>query len=305
MCEIRLSATNRKKGRVLSWSIDKCGHASRVCSDLCYGKKGGHRFCEDRHRANTLATESPDFVEAMCAVLEAMTAVDKSACLCLHERGDFFDLAYLKKWVQILRAMKVRRPLLWCYAYTRAWCVSNLYEVLKEIGEDGSCNLRVNLSTDRSDYVGGAEPPERIGNGLVTFLMADRDDVPPSGVDLVFRNRHPREGGKGVRSGRYWRPQETIGGALICPAEDLVHRVKCDRCRLCIDASRATWERIADRFLLAGHRGEGDGHGVVPVATSDSPDEEGATPYTSGIHVLTAPPAAVEDGSGLMPRGTA
>lgn len=127
--------------------------------------------------------------------------------------------------------------------------------------------------------------PKPTRNGLITYLAETDEDLPPPGIDLVFRNLRIRHND----------PMERLGGALVCPYESKLYvalnkdgtpalergrcrPIRCQECRLCIDRSLDEWEAIKHRH--AGTPGEepaGEsatftaGETERPVGTGDPP----------------------------------
>ncbi len=116
-------------------------------------------------------------------------------------------------------------------------------------------NVRVNLSTD-SDMVAKFGVPARIGDGMVTYLAETDEDIPPAGVDLVFRNLRMR----------HKDSMERLGDALVCPYESKLYLalnkdgtpalergrcrpIRCQECRLCIDRSMDDWEKVRAQYI--------------------------------------------------------
>ena len=120
-------------------------------------------------------------------------------------------------------------------------------------------NVRVNLSLDR-EMVYKHGLPERVGDGLLAYLAETDDDLPPAGIDIVFRN---------LRILGH-EPMERLGCVLVCPNESGLYsakendqlvvkggktiRIRCQDCRLCIDGDPDRWERVKGRY--AGSPGE-------------------------------------------------
>ena len=164
-----------------------------------------------KYAANLALARRPDFVARVRAFLVAHHV----RVVRVHTGGEFFSARYARKWRRIMR----RSPRVRFFTYTRAWRVPAIKAVLGDIA--GLPNARVWYSCDRETGL-PADIPDRVH---IAWLMADEDDRPPAGSDLVFRVRRLRS-----------RPASTIGGVPVCPAEDGTARAArptCDRCRLC------------------------------------------------------------------------
>ena len=253
-----LSNCASKKGAgVHSFAIEhpegKCPYATALCASVCYAKAGQFPLVAGRHVRNFRAARRPGFAariraELLLAVLKADGAA--VAC-CLHEKGDFWSVEYAGVWTGIMAAMAAYRGLRF-YVYTRAWVNPEIRRELERIAAAGP-NVRVNLSTDR-ETVGLYGSPQRIGDGLVTYLAVDDGDLPPPGVDLVFRNLRNRDR----------PPLERMGGVPVCPHESGLYvevaaggmPVRCEKCRICIDRSLGEWERTKGLYLVGSRKHE-------------------------------------------------
>ena len=260
-----LSRHVRKKGdRVLSFSIampgDKCPFASDLCARLCYAKRGQHRLHYEKYASNYEFTQDKGFVETMCEEIRRVAEAwpQTKLAVCVHEKGELYSLQYLRKWRQAFEAT-ADLPNVRHYVYTRAWISPRFRKELEAIAKSPG-NVRINLSTDR-EMVKKHGMPERIGDGLVTYLAETDEDLPPEGADLVLRN-------SGQRS---LPPLDSLGGVTVCPNESRLHfairddghalltkgkpvRIRCDECRLCIDRSLPEWRAIESRHRLPEFR---------------------------------------------------
>lgn len=260
-----LSNTVSKKGcNVLAWSIgmpnNKCPFASDICRRYCYADSGQFTFHHKRYAENYVFTTIPEFVETMTNEIVQFTEnhPDERVSVALHEKGEFYSVEYLNKWEEIVTATEDTTNLNY-FIYTRAWRNEPFRTALEEWAEKHNM-VRVNLSTD-SDMVAKYGMPNPIGNGLITYLAETDEDLPPPGVDLVFRNlRMPHNG-----------TLERLSGALVCPYESKLYigfnkdgqpslengrckAIRCQECRLCIDRSFGEWKAIKGRY--AGMPGE-------------------------------------------------
>lgn len=255
----RLSNTVSKKGsRVLAWSIgmpnNKCPFASDICRRYCYADTGQFTFHFERYAANYEFTTMPEFTETMTTeiVQFAEHHPDEAVSVALHEKGEIYSIPYLNKWEQVISSTHALTNLNF-FIYTRAWRSEPFRTALDELAARHN-HVRINLSTD-SDMVAKYGVPARIGAGLVTYLAETDDDIPPAGVDLVFRNLRMRHNDS----------MERLGGALVCPYESklyIAHNkggspalergkcrpIRCQECRLCIDRSPDDWETVKGRY---------------------------------------------------------
>ncbi len=250
-----LSYTVSKKGnRVLAWSIGmpngRCPFASKICSKYCYAMGGQFGLHEERYAENYEFTSDPGFVDTMTSEIVQFVEhhPDEHISVAIHEKGEIYSIPYLNKWEEIVSATKDLTNLNY-FIYTRAWRSEPFRDALEEMSAKHS-NVRVNLSTD-SDMVAKFGMPKPIGDGLITYLAETDEDIPPPGVDLVFRNlRIPHKGSL-----------ERLGDVLVCPYESELYigfngngkpaltkgkckPIRCMECRLCIDRSLEEWEKV-------------------------------------------------------------
>lgn len=254
-----LSNTVSKKGsRVLAWSLgmpnNRCPFASKVCSSNCYAMTGQFTFHDERYAENYEFTFQPEFVETMASeiVQFAENHPDEQVSVALHEKGEFYSVEYLNKWEEVISATRDLTNLNY-FIYTRAWRSEPFRTALEELAGNHN-KVRINLSTD-SDMTAKFGVPKKIGNGLIAFLAESDKDLPPSGIDLVFRNLRVRHDA----------PMERRGDALVCPYESKLYiarnkngapalekskckPIRCQECRLCIDRSLDEWEKVKAGF---------------------------------------------------------
>lgn len=83
-----------------------CPHATKDCYKFCYAKRDErHTSVKNNRLASLEASKRDNFAECMIHTIKTafMTLRYKGACMILriHESGDFYNLAYLKKWIQV------------------------------------------------------------------------------------------------------------------------------------------------------------------------------------------------------------
>ncbi len=252
------NSVSKKGTNVLAWAIkmpnNRCPFASKVCSRNCYAMTGQFTFHDERYAENYEFTTMPEFVETMTTeiVQFAENHPDEQISVAIHEKGEFDSIPYLGKWEEVMTATKDLTNANF-FIYTRSWVSPPFRKALEELARNHS-NVRVNLSTD-SDMASKFGIPKPIGNGLVTWLAETDADLPPPGIDLVFRNLRVRHDG----------PMERFGDALVCPYESKLYiarnknetpalekgkckPIRCMECRLCIDRTMDEWETTKGRF---------------------------------------------------------
>ena len=295
-----LSNTVSKKGcNVLAWSIgmpnNKCPFASAICSTYCYADTGQFTFHFERYAENYAFTATPEFVETMTNEIVEFTEnhPNETVSVCLHEKGEIYSLDYLGKWEEIVSATRDLTNLNY-FIYTRAWRSEAFRMALEELGAKHS-NIRINLSAD-SDMVAKFGVPKPIGNGLVTWLAETDADLPPPGIDLVFRNLRIRHDD----------PMERLGDALVCPYESKLYiarnkngapalekgkckPIRCMECRLCVDRSLEEWEKVKGDY--AGTPGQEPVSKPASIPVPQSECQVGAEDLPPSLQSDVAAPA--------------
>jgi hypothetical protein len=163
-----------------------------------------------KYRRNRRAARRRDFVRRVVAFLVA----HRVRIVRIHTAGDFFSARYARKWLAIVR----RSPRVVFYFYTRSWRCTEIRPVIDQMSLLPNCVAW--YSGDRDTGV-----PADVPAGVrIAWLSVTENDVPPTGIDLVFRIRALR-----TKPVPHDRPP-------VCPAEDGVprpRRVTCDVCGRC------------------------------------------------------------------------
>lgn len=204
------------------WSIpakDTCPGSTSLCRGCCYAAKGRFVFGSvQRALAKNLElTKSEDFVAWMRSELRH----NDVRRLRLHVSGDFYDQAYLDKWVRIVESA----PHVLFLAYTRSWHAprtvwdpSTLAASLRRL--NAAPNMRLWLSCDAET----GKPPDPYRGLRRAYMAMHDDDAPRFGIDLAFRVDHSAPLKFDKR------------GNLVCPYEQGVvrkARINCTTCKLC------------------------------------------------------------------------
>ena len=208
-----LTPGNTKLGALIwGWSIPAmraiCVGATELCASLCYAMRGFFLMpsVSKSHKQNYEMSLQKEFPEYMGLEISRIFA----RVVRLHVSGDFYSVAYVRKWLRIVR----RRPHVTFYAYTRSWRESKFMPVLEELA--ALPNFFLFYSCDAET----GEPPES-DYARRAYLMTSDEDVAPYHVDLNFRNK-AQTVMKFDREGR-----------LICPYENGVTSTTCSKCKLC------------------------------------------------------------------------
>lgn len=220
-----LTPGNRKLGGRRIWGFGlpsgtpgACPGMSATCRAHCYAA-AVERYrpaAAAAYRRNRTRSRRRDFVVRLRAFLIAHAV----AVVRVHTGGDFYSRGYARKWLRIMR----RSPRVTFYFYTRSWRVPAVRAVIEQMAALSNCVVW--YSCDRDTGV----PPAVPARVRLAWLATADDDVPPTGLDLVFRIRRLRH-----------RPVAP-GGPPVCPGEDGVARkraVTCDRCGVCWRPARA------------------------------------------------------------------
>jgi len=93
--------------RFLIWSIPPettCPERTKKCSKRCYAKKSRYPRLVSKLKENLAESEDENFVLNMVEIISENLRKDragKKVYFRIHESGDFYDLNYLKKWLEI------------------------------------------------------------------------------------------------------------------------------------------------------------------------------------------------------------
>lgn len=203
---------NTKLGRrIFSFSIparQTCPGRSQLCEKLCYAERGHFLRPTNARRFARLLTLSRHkrFITRMTDEIQQRRA----GIVRIHVAGDFYDAAYVRRWLAIAR----RCPEVRFLAYTRSWRVPRIRRALADLAAEA--NVRLWYSCDRETGV-PATFPARV---RLAWMACDDDDVPPSGTGMVFRVQR-----KTVR--------KQLGSVQVCPPENGITRTDCQRCGMC------------------------------------------------------------------------
>lgn len=228
---------NDKLGdRVLSFSLPAvrtCPGSSQRCRDLCYADRPQSRFSSPTVQAcyqrNLAFSRRADFARVVTALLARTTR--KALLVRLHVSGDFYNRAYVRKWLRVVKATP--RATFWCY--TRSWRVPEIRPVLEELGALPNMHLWYSY-----DLETGA--PENYGPRIRTaYMRVEEDDQPDKDPDLYFREHVLRK-----------KVEKHVAGTLVCPPENGASKqVQCLTCRVCFtDPVADPARRTRGRFLM-------------------------------------------------------
>jgi hypothetical protein len=115
---------------VVNWTIPAfqsstgfktCPNAG-LCAVGCYARSGTYRFSNvaKAHEAKLELTQSDKFIPEMIAEIDAWLAKRsvENLKVRIHDAGDFYSLAYLKKWIAIMKHFESDSRVTF-YAYTK------------------------------------------------------------------------------------------------------------------------------------------------------------------------------------------
>ena len=128
---ITVSPGNTKLGKMPNFSISAgstCPGKSEFCQG-CYAQKGFFQMprLKSSYAQNLEATQGDTFVDAMIGHIQQATR--KVKVFRIHVSGDFYSATYIRKWIQIVKAL----PEVRFYAYTRSWRVKTIKPALEEL----------------------------------------------------------------------------------------------------------------------------------------------------------------------------
>lgn len=148
MSAITIAWQGNKKMSWPTWSlpaVKSCPGRTAQCSATCYAL-AAERYDEPRRSRlrNLTATRAIDFVPRMIALINGRNP----SIFRIHESGDFYSLAYFRKWCEICAACPT----------TRFFAFTKVYRVFSEPRPD-------NLTLIASVYPDSPPPPA----GVPTF----------------------------------------------------------------------------------------------------------------------------------------
>jgi hypothetical protein len=211
-----LTRGNEKTGHTIFTfnlpAVLTCPGMSAACAS-CYARRNRWIFSNVQkalHR-NWQASRESFFAERMIREIQRRQA----QVVRIHSSGDFYDLAYIRKWAQIIRSCPTTR----FYAYTRSWRLSGLRDAI-EHHLAGPPNLQLWYSCDKDTGLPGTIP---MGVRLA-WLQEDAADKVASVANLIFRVHKLRK-----------TPVKRIGLTLVCPPENGMtgDRTDCGKCGIC------------------------------------------------------------------------
>ena len=127
---ISLSFGNTKIGDAFSFSLPSlktCPGASSWCKRYCYAFRYEKRrpTCRRAYELNLTKTEDlAEFVRVMVGTIPRIIPAFR-----IHVGGDFFSVAYVESWREIIQAF----PQVRFWAYTRSWSDPTLLPALEEL----------------------------------------------------------------------------------------------------------------------------------------------------------------------------
>ncbi len=203
-------------GRVFS-----CPGESVVCKGRCYAKSGFFRMPNvlAAHARNLTFSRTAEFTAWMTAVLRA----NHVRVMRVHVAGDFYDIDYIQKWVEIVKSV----PDTQFFAYTRSWRVEEMLPALIKLGAQPNFALWWS-----SDLATGPAPLIRgIRRAYMAISDADAQNAPDD-CDLVFRDQ----------TGTVMKK---TNGIQVCPPENGIvtqTKITCSKCGICWKNHATKWE---------------------------------------------------------------
>lgn len=161
-----------------------------------------------RYKDNFKVTQKSFFVEDICAEI----AKKKVRVVRIHVSGDFYSADYVDKWLEIVD----RFPAVTFYAYTRSWRVAEQRKKLNKLADRPNVRLWWSLDSETGC------PKKVPTNVRLAYMSTGLLDVPDYPVDLIFRDYPIRR-----------IVQKKINEALVCPAENGISHLTCEKCGVC------------------------------------------------------------------------
>jgi len=160
------------------------------------------------HRSNWKASRRQDFVTKMIAEIQRR----RCEIVRISISGDFYSPDYVEKWVEIVRNC----PTTVFFSYTRSWRLAAIRPALDRLA--ALPNMRLWWSVDSETGIPDDVPP-RVRLAYMSVALIDEPAQP---VDLVFRD-YPIRG----------ITQKRVAGAMVCPPENGVTKINCEKCGFC------------------------------------------------------------------------
>ena len=107
-----LKLKNNDETRFMIWNIPAvvtCPFRTPTCEKFCYAMKAERCYpsCHDARVRNLETSKRADFVERMIYTIEteinSKAFKGKKIVFRIHESGDFYNVEYMEKWVEIAR----------------------------------------------------------------------------------------------------------------------------------------------------------------------------------------------------------
>lgn len=119
---------NNEKVRFIIWnlpSVKTCPFATELCKKSCYARKAERVYPSvlPSREKNFMDSLQPDFVERMIFTIEkelnSKKCAGKKVVFRIHESGDFYNLEYTKKWIEITKHFEHNNNIVFL-AYTKS-----------------------------------------------------------------------------------------------------------------------------------------------------------------------------------------
>jgi len=216
--KLHIQPQNSKLGKIWNISlpaVETCGGMSASCAGengKCYVLKIYKR------RPSVLTAHRNTYVDILNALeygedLELPSKVKDGDVFRIHVAGDFFAPTYAYAWLKLI----TNNPNVMFFAYTRSWRMHDMVDSLKQLA--ALPNMELLLSVDRDT----GYPDKTIWPDFRTaYMMVDDDDtylIEPD-THVVFRDNR-RDILKQIK------------GNLVCPSENGITKVTCDKCKWC------------------------------------------------------------------------
>lgn len=190
-----------------------CPGKSKLCYSKCYARRSRYTFPQVRERLQWCYEMSKrrDFAKLLIREIRRKGA---AFVVRIHTSGDFYSAAYVRKWIEVVRAC----PYTKFYAYTRSYRVPSIALLLAELAE--LPNMRLWYSADSETGLPADLPP----NVQVAWMQVQKEEEVPD-VDLIFRDYPLRKD-----------EDKRIGLTLVCPVDTPAGKergVNCGVCRWC------------------------------------------------------------------------
>lgn len=151
--------------RYAQWNLPArktCPHATRLCRKFCYARRDERYESVRKNRQRSLdASKREDFANCIEHTIKTGLLMGRYIgavmLLRIHESGDFYNMEYFRKWLDVFARFENDVRLLFCF-YTKCFdYILNMNEteskLFRRVTDSGrvACSLSIDESTTKED----------------------------------------------------------------------------------------------------------------------------------------------------------